>query len=224
MPSSASSHVASPSPLLTLSSALRLRRTRPPLTRSSDRRYAPGRCSPLEKQCIGFVEASTAIGGLAASRPDGWQREASDLVGGCSSRRRLTDNDCGVVDDVGSRLTPPRIVTPNAARGESFRRRRPGSMYDTLFDCSESRVGRRTSRQTLYDLAQTRPRHGGDRLSPHREIRNDRFRSTWLQRGPAFPPQGRRPWGHRRSQTGVKAPNPNSRTNVSIENGRRAHD
>jgi AAA lid domain/ATPase family associated with various cellular activities (AAA) len=116
---------------------------------------------PLEKHVSAFVDAIdqelTALAG--ESHRDDCLREASDLVGALlDADGRLTDAELRAwVDDVGSLLSPPMIVTPQRLRdGEMLAGAvawidRPSTLFDLLLK-ADARDGERRSNR-YYDLA-----------------------------------------------------------------------
>jgi energy-coupling factor transporter ATP-binding protein EcfA2 len=146
---------------------------------------------PLEKHVSAFVDAIdhdlTTLAG--ESHRDDCLREASDLVGALlDADGRLTDAELRAwVDDIGSLLSPPMIVTPQRLRdGEMLDGAvawldRPSTLFDLLLK-ADARDGERRSNR-YYDLA-LKLAHATAAIdlvpSPDEIDAIDRFRSTLL--------------------------------------------
>jgi len=146
---------------------------------------------PLAKYVSAFVDAVdhdlTALAG--ESHRDDCLREASDLVSALlDADGRLTDTELRAwIDDVGSLLTPPMIVTPQRLRegemlaGAAAWLDRPSTLFDLLLK-ADARDGERRSNR-YYDLA-LKLAHATAAIdlipSPDEIDAIDHFRSTLL--------------------------------------------
>jgi AAA+ superfamily predicted ATPase len=145
----------------------------------------------LEQHVSAFVDAiDRDLAGLAGeSHRDDCLREASDLVSALlDADGRLSDTELRAwLDDIGSLITPPVIVTPQRLReGEMLVGRaawldRPSTMFDLLLK-ADARDGERRANR-YYDLA-LKLAHATAALdlvpSPDEIDAIDRFRSTLL--------------------------------------------
>ncbi len=147
---------------------------------------------PLAKYVSAFVD--TIDGDLAAlageSHRDDCLREASDLVSALlDADGRLSDAELRAwLEDVGSLLTPPVIVTPQRLRdgemlaGTAAWLERPSTLFDLLLK-ADARDGERRANR-YYDVA-LKLAHATAAIdlvpSPDEIAAIDRFRSTLLQ-------------------------------------------
>jgi hypothetical protein len=146
---------------------------------------------PLEKYVAAFVDGiDHDLTGLAGeSHRDDCLREASDLVSALlDADGRLTDTELRAwLDDVGSLLSPPMIVTPQRLRdgemlsGAAAWLDRPSTLFDLLLK-ADARDGERRANR-YYDLA-LKLAHATAAIdlmpSPDEIDAIDRFRSTLL--------------------------------------------
>jgi hypothetical protein len=146
---------------------------------------------PLEKYVAAFVDGiDHDLTGLAGeSHRDDCLREASDLVSALlDADGRLTDTELRAwLDDIGSLLSPPMIVTPQRLRegemlaGAAAWLDRPSTLFDLLLK-ADARDGERRANR-YYDLA-LKLAHATAAIdlmpSPDEIDAIDRFRSTLL--------------------------------------------